>query len=386
MALHFYYYIFFHLWILIPIIQSQDNTTNTTSSPFSTTIHTTIFQTTIEPSQSSYPSLSPTITSLAPTLSPTFEGCTAIHGYVQTTLTSIGQSGQINSYPVSYGPQVYRIFNRSIAVFPAPLGTELDPCNKSLFNRDDIVNKVVLIDATLYTPDNINCNYQQWTLNFQSLGAKALLIGENIFRNYNGDKNLNNPRIPTRFIHSQSVFTITNEACGLSYNCAPDDTIKITLDCNNNTAPEWICIEDEHYGRDDYYRINGEYEQLAGSDINGHPVWQQDSTYNIDSTIDWQIYFDINTYFNWVIGEGPGYPPVKAYCNDSITDDPTNCSIWYKLKTGPNNYFEKVNSIIILGDICPMVDMNRNTTNYCIRSQSDDMIGYIGTYKQLIEG
>ncbi len=106
-------------------------------------------------------------------------------------------------------------------------------------------------------------------------------------------------------------------------------------------------------------------------------MWQQDSTYNIDSTIDWQIYFDIHTYFNWVIGEGPGYPPVKAYCNDTIIDDPTNCS---------NNYWDKVNSITMLGKICAIADMNKNTTNYCIGSEPDDMIEYIGTYTQLIEG
>ncbi len=98
-------------------------------------------------------------------------------------------------------------------------------------------NNVVLINATLYMPNNTNISTMDIT--FSIFRFKKFFIGENVSRNYRGVKNLNNPRIPTRFIHSQSVFAITNQACGPSnYDCTPDDTIKITLDCNNNTAPE----------------------------------------------------------------------------------------------------------------------------------------------------
>ncbi len=77
----------------------------------------------------------------------------------------------------------------------------------------------------------------------------------------------------------------------MNYDCTPDESIGISLDCNSNTAPAVNCIENGDYVRDDYCRINAEYEQSVRYDK--YELWQQDSIYNIDSTIDWQIYFDV---------------------------------------------------------------------------------------------
>ncbi len=54
--------------------------------------------------------------------------------------------------------------------------------------------------------------------------------------------------------------------------------------------------------------------------------------------------------------------------NPPVRDDPTNCNVWYKLRKGPGEYFEK-NDIIIMNGLCLHTTDDINTTNYCIRKE-----------------
>jgi len=117
-------------------------------------------------------------------------------------------------------------------------------------------------------------------------------------------------------------------------------------------------------------------------DSNGHPIWTQDSSYNIGSSTDWSIFFDVQTYFNWVIGTEQ---MVEAYCNDTISDNPIDCNEWHQKDRISNEYSVK-NTLSIKGGLCPAGDDSKNTTNYCIKSKNDALNGYTGTYKQVIAG
>ncbi len=68
--------------------------------------------------------------------------------------------------------------------------------------------------------------------------------------------------------------------------------------------------------------------------------------------------------------------------NPPVVDDPTTCSVWYKLRKGSDEYFEKSDIIIMNGSCLQPIDIN--TTDYA--SEEEHMNGYIGTYTQLMKG
>ena len=186
----------FCLTIIWNCIKSQPNNDTNGTFPFSTTeaISTTQFFTTIDPSSgpTSAPSVSPTPSTPEPTYDPTLEGCSALKGYVQVSIDN-GPYEQYSSYPVNFPPYQYQIFDELFFSISGSNSHDVDPCNissiTSAFNPADIDNKIIGIDASVSTSLSPgSCNYQQWTLNVQSMGARGVLIGvDKPFVNYDGD-------------------------------------------------------------------------------------------------------------------------------------------------------------------------------------------------------
>ena len=139
-----------------------------------------------------------------------------------------------------------------------------------------------------------------------------------------------------------------------------------------------ICVEDTEHDSSTNDRIIGQYE-LSEYDTNGHPVWKRDSLYNFQSNTDWEIWFDTVTYFTWTIGIAPSQ--IIAYCNDTISPNPSDCSQWHQTPNTSPLFYES-QSLQLNNGLCP----TGNVSNYCIQSLSSDLDGLTGTYTQLIDG
>ena len=173
-----------------------------------------------------YPTMNPTAVTTSPTSDQTAEECSSIYA----TVTSNQDNGVItSSYPVAYGPLTYRIPSTSIIGYP----NNPNPCDIASFNATSVNNKIVLLDGTQNTDF---CDYKQWTLNLESFGAKAVLIGVDtefiLLQNYKGIESLSDPNIPTRFIEM-------TDANGNGYNDMMNAfdqgiDVQVTLDCTEN--------------------------------------------------------------------------------------------------------------------------------------------------------
>lgn len=221
-------------------VKSQLNDTNTTDIPFiNTTFMSTQLYTTIDPTAD--PTLEPTTnpttfepttaypTTHFPTYDPTEQGCSALHGYVETNYDGVEYTKtQISSYPVGFGPFSYRI--DQVPLYSPGLFQD-DPCNinDTMFDRALLDDKVIMLDGHL----GANCNFQQWTLNIQDFGAKGVLIAVNKpFSAYQGDDSLSTPRIPTRLIQYEGVFLPITGPMVLK-----GQEVNVTLDCFDNDYP-----------------------------------------------------------------------------------------------------------------------------------------------------
>jgi len=365
----------FLISLISNLVQSQFNSTNDTTPIYnvSNLTTTTSFYTTAAPTSAAPTTQAPTTT--APTYAPTLHGCSALYSYVHTDTL-----GQISSYPVSFGPLSYEVSVTQSAVFPIDPNLQPDPCDVSLFNRSHIEHTIVILDGT----GAVNCDYQQWTLNMQQLGAKAVLIGVNKpFTTYDGDESLETPRIPTRLISADDRETLTNTCC--------DD---IRLSCFDNEHPSTICVEDSEYGKQDFWRINGNYERVEQVVNGSSPMWKQDSIFNIGSRRHWQLYFDYDAYFNWVIadtttddsGSSSNESLIVAVCNDdTVSNAPNNCSVWQELQNSTQQYVSST-TLMISSAVCMAPDADANSTHFCVTSTHSSLAAVSGTYTQLIAG
>lgn len=239
------------LIILWNCVKSQSNNdTNETFIPTTTDIITTTqFFTSIDIVTTGDPTIDPTIeptsdpTSISTTLytttaDPIYERYT---GFVEASMIDAnGNSApiQYSSFPVNYEPYQYTLYNET---FFHMLDEVINPCDVSSiiskYNASDIDGKIVGLDArsinSKYESVLGDCNYQQWTLNIESLGAKGVLLGVNKpFRNYAGDNSLSTPTIPTRFI---DIDDLTNFAFSLDIGGIVQ--ILVTLEAFENEYP-----------------------------------------------------------------------------------------------------------------------------------------------------
>ena len=196
------------------------------------------------------------------TISPE-DGCSADYAYVFIETSLGGLSQTIASERVNYAPYAYpeTIPRRKLAIFAnnEPINnTHNNPCDVSTWTTAPAhyANTIVAIDYD--TDFAAQCSPQKWTLNLQTMGAKAVLITDRVDATnlypLTGDKSLATPSIPTRMISQVGANQMLHV---LEFDL---EDLFISINCLDTSAPPKICVMDDSIIGSNV-ELDGEFER-----------------------------------------------------------------------------------------------------------------------------